>query len=64
MTDKEKLITANMGYVVTLARQYKSDILSTDDLISEGSIGMMKAAEGMDSARDSITANAGYPFSS
>ena len=51
MTDKEKLITANMGYVVTLARQYKSDILSTDDLISEGSIGMMKAAEKYDPSR-------------
>ena len=44
MTEKEQLITQNMGYVVTLARQYKSDILSTDDLVSEGSIGLMKAA--------------------
>ena len=42
--EQEKLVTANMGYVITLARQYKSDVLSTDDLISEGSIGMMKAA--------------------
>ena len=42
--DQEKLVTANMGYVITLARQYKSDVLSTDDLISEGSIGIMKAA--------------------
>ena len=25
MTDKEKLITDNMGYVVTLARQYSQD---------------------------------------
>jgi RNA polymerase primary sigma factor len=42
--EQEKLVTANMGYVVTLARQYRSDILSTDDLVSEGAIGMMKAA--------------------
>ena len=43
--EQEKLVTANMGYVVTLARQYKSDILNTDDLVSEGAIGLMKAAE-------------------
>lgn len=47
----DKLITDNMGYVVTLARQYKSDILSTDDLVSEGSIGLMKAAEKYDPSR-------------
>ena len=43
--EQEKLVTANMGYVVTLARQYHSDILSTNDLVSEGAIGLMKAAE-------------------
>ena len=46
-----KLITDNLGYVITLARQYKSDILSTDDLISEGTIGMMKAAQKYDPQR-------------
>lgn len=40
-----------MGYVITLARQYKSDILSTDDLISEGAIGIMKAAEKYDASK-------------
>ena len=49
--NKEELITQNMGYVVTLARQYKSDILSTEDLVSEGSIGLMKAAEKYDPER-------------
>lgn len=49
--EQEKLATANMGYVVTLARQYKSDILSTEDLVSEGSIGLMKAAEKYDPER-------------
>ena len=49
--EQEKLITANMGYVVTLARQYRSDILSTDDLVSEGAIGLMKAAEKFDPER-------------
>ena len=51
MTDTDKLVTQNMGYVVTLARQYKSDILTTDDLVSEGSIGLMKAAEKYDPSR-------------
>ena len=46
-----KLVTDNLGYVITLARQYKSDILSTDDLISEGTIGMMKAAQKYDPQR-------------
>ena len=45
------LVTDNLGYVITLARQYKSDILSTDDLISEGTIGMMKAAQKYDPER-------------
>lgn len=50
-TERDILITNNMGYVVTLARQYKSDLLSTDDLISEGSIGLMKAADKFDASR-------------
>ena len=49
--EQEKLVTANMGYVVTLARQYKSEILSTDDLVSEGAIGLMKAAEKYDASK-------------
>ena len=49
--EQDKLVTANMGYVVTLARQYKSDILSTDDLVSEGAIGLMKAVEKYDASK-------------
>lgn len=49
--EQEKLVTANMGYVVTLARQYRSDILDTNDLVSEGAIGLMKAAEKYDPER-------------
>ncbi|MBR1548075.1 MAG: sigma-70 family RNA polymerase sigma factor [Prevotella sp.] len=51
MKNVQQLVTENMGYVVTLARQYKSDILTTDDLVSEGCIGMMKAAEKWDEGR-------------
>ena len=49
--EQDKLVTANMGYVVTLARQYKSELLSTDDLVSEGAIGLMKAAEKYDASK-------------
>ena len=45
------LVTDNLGYVITLARQYHSEILSTDDLVSEGTIGMMKAAQKFDASR-------------
>ncbi len=51
MKTEDKLITDNMGYVVTLARQYKSELLSTDDLVNEGVIGMMKAAKKYDASR-------------
>ena len=56
MTNEEKkqrdeLVSKNMGYVVTLARQYSCELLSTDDLVSEGSIGMIKAAEKFDPSR-------------
>lgn len=50
-TYRDELINKNMGYVVTLARQYTSELLSTDDLISEGSIGLIKAAEKYDPSR-------------
>jgi len=46
-----RLVTDNLGYVITLARQYHSDILSNDDLISEGTIGLMKAAQKYDPER-------------
>lgn len=60
--EQEKLVTDNMGYVVTLARQYKSDILSTDDLISEGSIGLLKAAERYDASRGKVFVTFAAPY--
>ena len=48
---RDELIEKNMGYVVTLARQYSCELLTTDDLISEGSIGIIKAAEKYDPSR-------------
>ncbi|MBQ8656530.1 MAG: sigma-70 family RNA polymerase sigma factor [Prevotella sp.] len=49
--ERDALVTGNMGYVVTIARQYHSELLTTDDLISEGAIGLMKAADHFDPSR-------------
>ncbi len=46
-----KLIEANLRFVVVIARQYQGQGLSMDDLISEGNIGMIKAARKFDGSR-------------
>ena len=40
----EKLVTANLGFVVSVARQYQDNGLSLDDLVSEGNLALMLAA--------------------
>ena len=42
---KEKLIYSNLRYVITVAKQYQNQGLGFDDLISEGNLGLLKAAE-------------------
>lgn len=44
----EKLTKANLKFVVSLAHQYRNRGLGEDDLISEGNIGMMYAAQRFD----------------
>jgi RNA polymerase primary sigma factor len=44
----EKLTSANLTYVVSLAHQYEDRGLAVEDLISEGNIGMMQAATRFD----------------
>ena len=46
-----KLIQANLRFVVTVARSYQGKGLTMDDLVSEGNIGLMKAARKYDSER-------------
>ena len=43
-----KLVKANLKFVVALARQYKGNGVSMADLVSEGNIGLMKAASKFD----------------
>jgi len=44
-----KLIEANLRFVVAIASQYKGKGLAMDDLVSEGNLGLMKAAAKFDS---------------
>ena len=43
-----KLVEANLRFVVTIARQYKGKGIAMEDLVSEGNIGLMKAASRFD----------------
>ena len=47
----EKLTRANLRFVVSVAKQYQHQGMSLPDLINEGNIGLIKAAEQFDETR-------------
>jgi RNA polymerase primary sigma factor len=51
VADLHHLVQSNLRFVVKIARQYEGGALPLEDLVSEGNIGLLRAARRFDPAR-------------